>query len=74
MRAIRLNSDTPAHRAQVWISFVISAGATSIGIFFLDVDVWSRAFIVHARPDAAQEGCHSAGNSGIPASKAILAA
>ncbi|MCP4499188.1 MAG: hypothetical protein GY822_04370 [Deltaproteobacteria bacterium] len=31
-------------------------------------------FNVHARPDAAQEGCHSAGNSGIPPSKAILAA
>ncbi len=45
MRSIRLNSETPAHRIQVWISFAISAGATSIGIFFLDVDVWSRAFL-----------------------------
>jgi hypothetical protein len=41
----RLSSDTAAYRFQCWTSFVLSLGATSIGIWFLPVDAWTRAFL-----------------------------
>jgi len=31
--------------AQTWISFVIAVGITSMGIWFLPVDVWVKAFM-----------------------------
>jgi len=45
MRSVRLNSDTPAFRFQVWASFLIASLGTSAGIVFLDVDIWVRAFL-----------------------------
>src|SRR5687768_10377442 len=39
------NVHSPAWIAQTWISFVVSIGVTSIGIFFLPVDVWVKAFM-----------------------------
>jgi len=41
-----------------------------VGINIRTLQRWK----VHARRDGAQEGCHSTGNSGIPPSKATLAA
>jgi hypothetical protein len=39
----------PAHSsawvAQTWISFVVAVGITSMGIWFLPVDVWVKAFM-----------------------------
>ena len=31
--------------AQTWISFVVSLGATSIGILYLPADVWIKGFM-----------------------------
>lgn len=31
--------------AQTWISFVLAVGVTSMGIWFLPVDVWVKAFM-----------------------------
>ena len=31
--------------AQTWISFVVAVGITSMGIWFLPVDVWVKAFM-----------------------------
>ena len=36
---------SPAWIAQTWISFVISAGVTAMGIWFLPVDPWVKAFM-----------------------------
>lgn len=44
-RSPSLSSDTPAWRFQVWAAFVISLGATSVGIFYLAADGWTRAFL-----------------------------
>ncbi|MEW5848852.1 MAG: YiaA/YiaB family inner membrane protein [Myxococcota bacterium] len=31
--------------AQVWISFAVSVGATALGILYLPVDIWMKAFV-----------------------------
>lgn len=31
--------------AQTWISFIIAMGVTSLGIWYLPVDIWVRAFM-----------------------------
>jgi hypothetical protein len=31
--------------AQTWISFVVAVGITAMGIWFLPVDVWVKAFM-----------------------------
>lgn len=31
--------------AQTWISFIVAVGITSMGIWFLPVDVWVKAFM-----------------------------
>ena len=31
--------------AQTWISFLLSVGGTSLGIFFLPVDAWIKGFM-----------------------------
>jgi hypothetical protein len=36
--------DTPAWIFQVWASFALSAGTTAVGIAYLPVDAWIRAF------------------------------
>ncbi len=36
---------SPAFVAQTWIAFGSSFGATLMGIFYLDVDPWPRAFL-----------------------------
>lgn len=30
--------------AQTWISFVVSIGTTALGVYFLPVDAWMKAF------------------------------
>lgn len=40
-----LRSDTPAWRFQTWASFAIALGATSVGIFWLSTDAWTKAFL-----------------------------
>ena len=47
----RLGPDVqPAHSAawiaQVWISFVLSMGATAIGIYSMPVDLWIKGFMM----------------------------
>jgi hypothetical protein len=37
--------DSPAWVFQVWASFVLSIGVTTIGIGYLPVDAWVRAFL-----------------------------
>jgi hypothetical protein len=42
---VPLNADTPAWRFQTWAAFVLSLAATSIGIWWLPVDAWEKAFV-----------------------------
>ena len=37
--------DTPAWIFQVWVSFILSFGALLVGIAYLPVDTWTRAFM-----------------------------
>jgi hypothetical protein len=41
----RLEAHSSSWIAQTWISFVLSVGVTGIGIWFLPVDPWVRAFM-----------------------------
>ncbi|MDP1828694.1 MAG: YiaA/YiaB family inner membrane protein [Archangium sp.] len=36
---------SPAWVVQTWLSFVLAVGVTSMGIWFLPVDVWVKAFM-----------------------------
>jgi hypothetical protein len=45
MRIDEVQRDTPAWIFQVWASFLLAVGATSIGIVYLPVDPWLRAFL-----------------------------
>ncbi len=36
---------SPAWIAQVWIAFAAAVGVTSMGIWYLPVDVWVKAFM-----------------------------
>ena len=40
-----LSADSPAWKFQIWAAFVISLGATSLGVWFLPVDIWTRGFL-----------------------------
>ncbi len=35
---------TAAWKFQVWVSFVVSASAMTLGILFLPVDLWTKGF------------------------------
>lgn len=37
--------DTPAWIFQTWASFILSMTVTGIGIYYLPVDLWIRAFM-----------------------------
>lgn len=37
--------DTPAWVAQVWLSFLLAVGASAIGIVFVPVDPWIKAYL-----------------------------
>ncbi len=45
MRSEDVQKDTPAWLFQVWASFVVSIGATAVGIAYLPVNEWIRAFL-----------------------------
>lgn len=36
---------SPAWVVQTWLSFVLACGVTGMGIWFLPVDVWVKAFM-----------------------------
>ena len=38
-------NDTAAWIFQAWASFLISVGTTAVGILYLPVDAWMRAFL-----------------------------
>jgi hypothetical protein len=38
-------SHSPAWVVQVWLSFLIALFVTGVGIFYLPVDGWTRAFL-----------------------------
>lgn len=42
---VPLTADTPAWRFQTWAAFVLSLFATSLGIWWLSVGVWEKAFL-----------------------------
>lgn len=46
---LAMNDKTQTHSAgwvvQTWISFLAAVGVTAMGIFFLPVDVWVKAFM-----------------------------
>ncbi len=45
MKPIVYQKDTSAWIFQVWISFIISVGATSISIVYLPVDNWVKSYM-----------------------------
>jgi hypothetical protein len=45
MSSVSLTSDTPAWRFQTWAAFVLSLGATSLGIWWLPLGVWEKGFV-----------------------------
>jgi hypothetical protein len=45
MRNDDIPRDTAAWIFQVWASFVLATSATAIGIYYLPVDPWLRAFL-----------------------------
>ncbi len=45
IRTDEIRKDTGAWIFQVWASFVLAVGATSVGIAYLPLDVWLRAFL-----------------------------
>ena len=45
MRTEDVQRDTPAWMFQVWASFALSVGTTGIGILYLPLDAWLRAFL-----------------------------
>jgi hypothetical protein len=45
LRSEDVPRDTPAWIFQVWVSFLLSIGATAVGIAYLPVDAWLRAFL-----------------------------
>lgn len=45
MRNEEIQRDTAAWMFQVWASFVLALGTTSIGIAYMPVDPWLRAFL-----------------------------
>jgi hypothetical protein len=44
LRDENVQRDTPAWIFQVWVSFVIAVGTTAVGIAYLPLDPWIRAF------------------------------
>jgi hypothetical protein len=42
---VSLIDDSSGFRAQCWIAFVLSLGATTFGIYLLDAGAWERAFL-----------------------------
>jgi hypothetical protein len=45
MRSEDVPRDTPAWIFQVWASFALSTGVTVVGVAYLPVDAWIRAFL-----------------------------
>lgn len=42
---IPLTADSPAWRFQTWAAFVLSLGATTLGVWWLSVGPWEKAFL-----------------------------
>jgi hypothetical protein len=45
LRSDDVQRDTPAWIFQVWASFAISVGMTALGVVYLPMDPWIRAFL-----------------------------
>ena len=45
MRSEEIERDTPAWIFQVWASFSLAMGSTMVGIFYLPIESWIRAFL-----------------------------
>jgi hypothetical protein len=46
MNRHNVNQDhTSAWVIQTWVSFIVSVGATAIGIFYLPVDAWVKGYM-----------------------------
>jgi hypothetical protein len=45
LRSEDVQRDTPAWIFQVWASFAISVGMTALGVVYLPMDPWIRAFL-----------------------------
>ena len=42
---VSIQEHSSAWIAQTWISFILSISATSMGIIYLPVDVWTKGFM-----------------------------
>ena len=42
---LNIKSNTAAHIFQVWASFAIAFSVTGLGILYLPVDIWIKAFL-----------------------------
>ncbi len=45
MKPIIYQKDTTAWLAQVWISFLVSVGATTLSIIYLPTDNWVKGYV-----------------------------
>ncbi len=45
MKPIIYQKDTTAWLAQVWISFIVSVGATTLSIIYLPADNWVKGYV-----------------------------
>ena len=45
MRKISLTADTSAWRFQSWAAFLLSFSATIVGVLYLPIDIWPKAFV-----------------------------
>ncbi len=45
MKPIIYQKDTTAWLAQVWISFIVSVGATTLSIIYLPTDNWVKGYV-----------------------------
>jgi len=40
-----LSQNTQAWRFQVWVAFGLSFGLTLVGLYFADIDVWTKGYL-----------------------------
>ena len=40
-----LSQNTQAWRFQVWVAFALSFGLTLVGLYFAEIDVWTKGYL-----------------------------
>ena len=45
MERTTMQTDTPAWRMQVWLAFGLALFMTTVGVWYLPVDVWTKGYL-----------------------------